>query len=45
VHKEFVPEGKTVNAEFYKGVKIASWNAFNGFVQLHSALEIFLVTR
>jgi hypothetical protein len=24
VHKEFVPEGKTVNAEFYKGVKIAS---------------------
>jgi hypothetical protein len=20
VHKEFVPEGKTVNAEFYKGV-------------------------
>ena len=21
VHKEFVPEGKTVNAEFYKGVK------------------------
>jgi len=20
VHKEFIPEGKTVNAEFYKGV-------------------------
>jgi len=20
-HKEFIPEGKTVNAEFYKGVK------------------------
>jgi len=20
VHKEFVPEGKTINAEFYKGV-------------------------
>jgi len=20
VHKEFVPEGKTVNAEFYKGI-------------------------
>jgi len=24
VHKEFVPEGKTVNAEFYKGEWIAS---------------------
>jgi hypothetical protein len=24
VHKEFAPEGKTVNAEFYKGVMIAS---------------------
>jgi hypothetical protein len=22
VHKEFVPEGKTVNAEFYKGVMV-----------------------
>jgi hypothetical protein len=21
VHKEFIPEGKTVNAEFYKGIK------------------------
>jgi len=23
VHKEFVPKGKTVKAEFYKGVRIA----------------------
>jgi histone-lysine N-methyltransferase SETMAR len=37
VHKEFVPEGKTVKAEFYKGVM----DCFIGFVQLHSALEIF----
>jgi len=22
LHKEFVPEGKTVNAEFYKGVMV-----------------------
>jgi len=35
VRKEFLPEGKRINAEFYEG------NAFNGFVQLRSGLEIF----
>jgi len=35
VNKEFLPEGKTLNAEFYKG------SAFSGFVQLRSGLEIF----
>jgi hypothetical protein len=41
VNKEFVPEGKRVNAEFYKGVMHHNASAFSGFVQLHSALEIF----
>jgi hypothetical protein len=37
VHKEFVPEGKTVNAEFYKGVM----DRLLKRIQLCSALEIF----
>jgi len=41
VHKEFVSGGKTVNAEFYKGVMDRSSSAFNGFVQLRSGLQIF----
>jgi hypothetical protein len=41
VHKEFLPEGKTVNAEFLKEEWITSWSTFIGFVQLHSAPEIF----
>jgi hypothetical protein len=41
VHKEFVPEGKTVNAEFYKGVMDHLLSAFSGFVQLRSVLEMF----
>jgi histone-lysine N-methyltransferase SETMAR len=41
VHKEFVPEGKTVNAEFYKGVMGRLLKRINEFVQLHAAVEIF----
>jgi hypothetical protein len=41
VHKEFVPEGKTVNAEFYKGVMDHLLKGITGFVQLRSAFEIF----
>ena len=40
LHKEFVPEGKTVNTEFYKEKWIASCRAFNEFVQQRSTLEI-----
>ena len=45
VHKEFVPEGKTVNAEFYKGVIDRLLKCIHGFIQLRSALEIFFVAR
>jgi hypothetical protein len=41
VHKEFVPEGKTVNAEFYKGVMDRLLKRIQWFVQLRFALEIF----
>jgi len=41
VHKEFVLEGKTVNAEFYKGVIDSLISTFTEFVQLRFALEIF----
>ena len=41
-HKEFIQKGKTVSAEFYKGAK---YRIFSGFVQLRSAVEIFLVAR
>jgi hypothetical protein len=37
VHKEFVPEGKPVYAEFYKAVM----DGLLKVIQLHSALEIF----
>jgi len=40
VHKEFVPEGKTENAEFYKGGMDLLLKPVNGFVQLLSAVEI-----
>jgi len=39
VRKEFVPEGKRVNAEIHKGVMDRLLK--RGFVQLRSALEIF----
>jgi hypothetical protein len=39
VHKESVPEGKTVNAELYKGVMDRLLK--RGFIQLCSALENF----
>jgi hypothetical protein len=41
VHKEFVPEGKILNAEFYKGVMNHLLKPFSRFVQLGTALEIF----
>ena len=40
VHKEFVPEAKTVDAEFYKGVMDPLLKCIQRFVQLRSALEI-----
>jgi hypothetical protein len=40
VHKEFVPEGKTVNAEFYTGVMDRLLKRIHR-VQLHSAIESF----
>ena len=41
MHKEFVPEGKTVNAEFYKGLMDSLLKRIHRFVQMNSALEIF----
>jgi hypothetical protein len=44
MHTEFVPEGKTVNAEVHKGVVAPPSKAHStGFVQLRSVLEIFFL--
>jgi len=43
VHKEFVPEGMTVNAEFCKGVMNCLLKHIQQVVQLRSALEIFFL--
>jgi hypothetical protein len=40
LHQEFIPEEKTANAEFYKGVMDRLLQ-----LQLHSALEIFFVAQ
>jgi len=41
VQKQFIPEGKTVNAEFYKGVLDHLLKRIQRFVQLRFALDIF----
>ena len=41
MHKEFIPEGKTVNAEFYKGVMDRLLKRIQRFRPAASALEIF----
>ena len=39
MHNEFLPEGKTLNAEFYKGVMNRLLKRIQASVQLRSALE------
>jgi hypothetical protein len=45
VHKDFVSEGKTVNAEFYKQVTDYLLKCIQWVCPAASALEIFLVAR
>ena len=44
MQKEFVPEGKTVNAEIYEGVMVRLLKRIQRFRQLRSALEISYCT-
>jgi hypothetical protein len=41
VHKEFIREGKTVNAEFDKGVMDRLLKRIQGFIQLRFSIKIF----
>jgi len=43
VHNEFVPEGKRVNAEFYKGIMYRPLKRIQRVRPARSSLEIFFL--